>query len=328
MKIQYQKLYDKFLEILLDRGFTEAKAKKAAENFANSSLDGFQSHGVNRFPRFIEMIDQGYIDIDAEAELVGRNGNIEIYDGNLGPGNLNAQMVMEKAITKAKKEGIAVIALKNTNHWMRGGAFGWQAAEAGCGAICFTNTLPNLPPWGAKECKIGNNPLVMAIPRKKKHIVLDMAVSQYAYGKLEQYAMDDRELPYPGGYNKAGELTNNSKEILDAVRPIPAGYWKGSGLSIMLDLFASLLSNGLDTFLIGQKEREYALSQLFLVFDMEEKIEKERIEETVESIHSAERVDPDQKATYPGERTYMRRQENMEKGIPVNEDVWEKINSL
>ncbi|RCW56496.1 MULTISPECIES: 3-dehydro-L-gulonate 2-dehydrogenase [Halanaerobium] len=328
MRLEYSKLYDKFLEILLNRGFAEVKAKKAAKNFADSSLDGFQSHGVNRFPRFIEMIDQGYIDIEAEAELVDRNGNIEIYDGHLGPGNLNAQLVMEKAIKKAKKEGIAVMALRNTNHWMRGGAFGWQAAEAGCAAICFTNTLPNLPPWGAKECKIGNNPLVMAIPRQEKHIVLDMAVSQYAYGKLEQYAMDDRELPYPGGYNKNGELTTNPKEILEAVRPIPTGYWKGSGLSIMLDLFASLLSNGLDTFLIGQKEREYALSQLFLVFDMEGKIEEERIEETIDSIHSAERVDPEARPTYPGERTYLRRQENREKGIPVNEEVWEKIKSL
>jgi 3-dehydro-L-gulonate 2-dehydrogenase len=328
MRIQYQKLYDKFLEILLARGFAAEKAEKAAKNFADSSLDGFQSHGVNRFPSFIEMIDQGYIDIEAEPVKVGQNGNLEIYDGNLGPGNLNAQQIMEKAVKKAKKEGIAVMALRNTNHWMRGGAFGWQAAEAGCGAICFTNTLPNLAPWGAKENKIGNNPLVMAIPRQEKHIVLDMAVSQYAYGKLEQYALDDRELPYPGGYNKKGELTTDPKEILEAVRPIPTGYWKGSGLSIMLDLFASLLSGGLNTFLIGKKEKEHAVSQLFLVFDLAGKIEEKRIEETVNSIHSAERVVPEEKPTYPGERTYLRRQENLEKGIPVKEEVWERINSL
>ena len=87
MRIQYQKLYNKFLEILLDRGFEQKKAEKAAENFANSSLDGFQSHGVNRFPRFIKMIEQGYIDIKVEPEKVEQNGNIEIYDGNLFPGN-------------------------------------------------------------------------------------------------------------------------------------------------------------------------------------------------------------------------------------------------
>jgi len=283
MRIPYQKLYDKFLEILLNRGFTEAKAKLAAENFADSSLDGFQSHGVNRFPEFIMMIDEGYIDIQAEPEKVDTNGNIEIFDGNLGPGNLNAYQIMEKAIAKAKKEGVAVMALRNTNHWMRGGAFGWQAAEAGCGAICFTNTLPNLPPWGAKESRLGNNPLVMAIPRQKRHIVLDMAVSQYAYGTLGKYEMENKELPYPGDLN---------------------------------------------TFLIGKKEKEHAISQLFLVFDMEEKIEEERIEETVDSIHSAERVDPKQKPSYPGERTYLRRQENLEKGITVKEEVWEKINRL
>lgn len=67
---------------------------------------------------------------------------------------------------------------------------------------------------------------------------------------------------------------------------------------MMLDLFASLLSGGLNTFLIGKKEEEHAISQLFMVFDMEAKIEEERIEETVESIHSAERVDSEQKPTY------------------------------
>ncbi|MFP4198610.1 MAG: 3-dehydro-L-gulonate 2-dehydrogenase, partial [Halanaerobium sp.] len=312
----------------IDRGFIKKKAEKAAKNFADSSLDGFQSHGINRFPEFIMMIDEGYIDINAEPEKVDQNGNIEIFDGNLGPGNLNAQLVMEKAIKKAKKEGIAAMALRNTNHWMRGGAFGWQAAEAGCGAICFTNTLPNLPPWGAKESKLGNNPLVMAIPRQEKHIVLDMAVSQYAYGTLGKYEMENKDLPHPGGYNKEGELTTDPGEILESMRPLPAGYWKGSGLSLMLDLFASLLSGGLNTFLIGKKEKEHSVSQLFLVFDMEGKIEKERIEETVDSIHSAERVDPEQKPTYPGEGTYLRRQENKEKGIPVKKEVWEKINSL
>lgn len=328
MRINYQKLYDKFLEILLDRGFTDKKAEKAAKNFADSSLDGFQSHGVNRFPEFIMMIDEGYIDIEAEPEKVDNNGNIEIYDGNLGPGNLNAQLVMEKAIAKAKKEGVAVMALRNTNHWMRGGAFGWQAAEAGCGVICFTNTLPNLPPWGAKESKLGNNPLVMAIPRQEKHIVLDMAVSQYAYGTLGKYEMEDKELPYPGGYDKEGKLTTDPGEILESMRPLPAGYWKGSGLSMMLDLFASLLSGGLSTFLIGKKEKEHAVSQLFMVFDMEDKINEETTEQTVDSVHSAERVDPEQKPTYPGERTYLRRQENREKGIPVQEEVWDKINNL
>jgi 3-dehydro-L-gulonate 2-dehydrogenase len=328
MRISYQKLYDKFFEILLDRGFEKKKAELAAKNFADSSLDGFQSHGVNRFPEFIMMIDEGYIDIKAEPKKVDTNGNIEIYDGQLGPGNLNAQLVMEKAIEKAKREGIAVMALKNTNHWMRGGAFGWQAAEAGCGAICFTNTLPNLPPWGAKESKLGNNPLVMAVPRPKKHIVLDMAVSQYAYGTLGKYEMENKELPYPGGYNQAGELTTDPGEILKSMRPLPAGYWKGSGLSMMFDLFASLLSGGLNTFLIGKKEKEYAISQLFMVFDMEDKINEETIEQTVDSVHSAERVDPEQRPTYPGERTYLRRQENLAKGIPVNEEVWEKINSL
>ena len=72
---------------------------------------------------------------------------------------------MARAIALARAHGIGCVALANTNHWMRGGSYGWQAADAGVIGICWTNTLANLPPWGAADPRIGNNPLVIAVPR-------------------------------------------------------------------------------------------------------------------------------------------------------------------
>ena len=76
---------------------------------------------------------------------------------------------------------------RTPNHWMRGGSYGWQAADAGVIGICWTNTLPNVPPWGASEPRIGNNPLIIAIPRPPAHVVLDMAMSQFSVGALASY---------------------------------------------------------------------------------------------------------------------------------------------
>ena len=164
-RIPYQELCDVLRKILLKIGFEVERAELCARLFTDSSRDGVYSHGLNRFPRFIEMIKRGLVDIQAKPELTGNFGALERWDGLQGPGNLNAYSSMERAIALCRQSGIGCVALANTNHWMRGGSYGWQAADAGVIGICWTNTMPNLPPWGASEPRLGNNPLVIAVPR-------------------------------------------------------------------------------------------------------------------------------------------------------------------
>src|SRR5580700_4963774 len=125
--------------------------------------------------------------------------SIERWDGNLGPGNLNAWSSMQRAIQLARTNGIGAVFLAHTNHWMRGGTYGWQAADQGLFAMCWTNTLPNVPAWGAVGPTFGNNPMVMAVPRPGgENVVIDMAMSQYSYGTLSAYANRGQPLPFPG----------------------------------------------------------------------------------------------------------------------------------
>src|SRR5262245_20616180 len=142
-----------------------ARADLSARLFAEASRDGVASHGLCRFLRFLRMIDNGSVDVHADPVLVESFGALERWDGRRGPGNLNAWSSMTRAIQLARQHGIGCVALANTNHWMRGGAYGWQAAEAGVIGLCWTNTLPNLPPWGDTVPRVGNNPLVIAVPR-------------------------------------------------------------------------------------------------------------------------------------------------------------------
>ena len=99
--------------------------------FTNNSIDGVYTHGVNRFPRFIEYIQKGYINIQAEPSLKHQWGGVQQWDGNLGPGPLNAIHATNSVMQLAQQHGIGCVALANTNHWMRGGTYGWQAAKAG-----------------------------------------------------------------------------------------------------------------------------------------------------------------------------------------------------
>ena len=155
MRVPYLELHAELRRALLKTGFESGRADVCARLIADASRDGVPSHGLNFFPRFVKMIRTGVVDIHAAPVRVAATGVVERWDGRRGPGNLNAFSWMKNAIALASAQGMGCIALANTNHWMRGGSYGWQAAEAGVIGLCWTNTMPNLAPWGASEPRIG-----------------------------------------------------------------------------------------------------------------------------------------------------------------------------
>lgn len=332
IRIPFQSMQSEFQRILLKQGFSEKKAETCAHIFAENSLDGIYSHGVYRFPRFVNYIQRGFIDVNAEPRLIHSAGALEQWDGQLGPGPLNALFCAERAMQLATKNGLGCVAIANTNHWMRGGTYGWQAAKKGYAFTGWTNTEANMPPWGAKESRLGNNPLVFAVPFGNEAIVLDFAMTQFSYGKMEAAQLEGKSLPYPGGFNKNGKLTHQPEEILESRRALPIGYWKGAGLSLLLDILATVLSAGLSTRELSQKEAEYSVSQVFIAFSLEKLSNFPTIESTLNEIVSdfknAVNDETGGEIRYPGERVLQTRAENMKNGIPVNETVWREIAGL
>lgn len=330
-RVDYHEMVDVFVSILEKKGFSKETAQISGELFAQNSLDGVYTHGVNRFPRVIDYIEKGYIDPNAMPKIKNKIGSLEQWDGSLAMGNSNAKLAMDRAIDISEENGVGIVAMSNTNHWMRGGAYGWQAADRGKIGICWTNTMPNMPAWGTIGNNIGNNPFILSVPRENgKHIVIDCAMAQFSYGKLEEYRLNDKELPIYGGYNSDLELTKNPGEIEESKLVLPIGFWKGSGLSIVLDLIVAILSNGNSVTDIGEKcEDEYGLSQIFIAIDPNKVIGnegKERIIDNVlKSINDSEQFNKGVKAFYPGELEYSIRQENLKNGIPVVPEIWSRI---
>lgn len=320
MRVSFEKLFETLCSALSKIGFDEEGASLCARLFAETTRDGVYTHGLNRFPRFLKTIENGSVDIHARPEKVSSMGALERWEGHRGPGNVNAYLSMQHAIELARENGIGCVALANTNHWMRGGSYGWQAADAGTIGICWTNTLPNLPPWGSEEPRLGNNPLVIAVPRAEGHVVLDMAMSQFSFGALEKYRKTGESLPVDGGYDGEGNLTRNAGAIEETGRVLPIGFWKGSGLSLVLDMIAAGLSGGKATHQVpADPELETGISQVFIAIAGDLGDTAERIIEDLRSLNGTR---------YPGERTLAIRKENMAKGIPVGREVWEQIIAL
>jgi 3-dehydro-L-gulonate 2-dehydrogenase len=321
-----------FSGILKRTGFSDSKADACAGIFTLNSLEGVYSHGVNRFPRFIRNVRDGYVIPEAEPALVHSAGALEQWDGNLGPGPLNASFATMRAAELAEKNGIGLVALANTNHWMRGGTYGWQAARKGFIFIGWTNTEANMPAWGAADARVGNNPFVIAVPYNGEAIVLDFAMTQFSYGKMETYKREGKKLPFPGGFNSEGKLTDDPGEILLTRRALPIGNWKGSGFSLLLDILATVISGGLSTHEITKSSVEYSISQVFILISPKRLHNHssvgDAVQKIIDDLKSSTPENKETKIRYPGENVVKIRNENLKSGIPVSRDVWREIETL
>lgn len=332
MKVTFEQLKAAFNRVLLSRYIQPDTADACAEMFARTTESGVYSHGVNRFPRFIQQLDAGDIIPDATPERMLSLGAIEQWDARRSIGNLTAKKMMDRATELAADHGIGLVALRNANHWMRGGSYGWQAAEKGYIGICWTNSIAVMPPWGAKNCRIGTNPLIVAIPGNPITMV-DMSMSMFSYGMLEVNRLAGRQLPVDGGFDDDGNLTKDPGTVEKNRRILPMGYWKGSGLSIVLDMIATLLSNGASVAEVTEENSdEYGVSQIFIAIEVDRLIDgktrDEKLQRIMDYVTTAERANPDVAIRLPGHEFTQLLENNRRNGITIDDSVWEKIQAL
>ena len=336
MKVTRDQLKNEIKRVFLKYGMPAEKAELCAEIHTESTLDGIVSHGIGRVARFADYLQKGWVNPDAEPTLEKDMGSIQIYNGNMGPGVTNAVYCADRGMELASRYGIAMIGIRNTTHWMRGGSYGLYVARKGYIALMWTNTESVMPPWGTTECRLGNNPFVMAVPGKtgENPIVMDMAVSQYAYGKLAMTRLAGEKLPFPGGFDSEGNLTDDPGAIEKSRRILPIGYWKGSSFSFMLDLMGSLLTNG-----IGAADLDHVgkgscggASQVMIIIDPDKISDAahrdEVINKAITHLKSAAPVENSRGAMVPGEDFANARVRQEKNGIEINDSLWGDVCKL
>ena len=334
MRVPFEQVKETIKKAFLNVGLTEEQAEECAKIHTQSSCDGVYSHGLNRVPRFCDYVKKGWVNTKSTPQLVKARGAAEHYDGGLGIGILNAEFCMKRAVALAKEHGIGMVALRNTTHWMRGGTYAWQAASEGFMGMCWINTESCMPLWGSVEPSVGNNPFCIGIPHKDGNIVLDMAMSQYAYGKLQVMRLAGKQLPYPGGFDKDGNLTSDPGAIEESMRILPTGYWKGSGMALVLDMAAAMLSGGRSGDQMDDEGRGSCTgcSQIFIAFDpylfSSEKEVEDMLTRRIDRVHHAKPQREGDTVSYPGERTAATRAEHLANGVEVDESVWNEVRAL
>lgn len=336
MRLSFEEIKAEILRVFIAHGMTAEKAEICATIHTETTYDGIYSHGVGRVARFVEYLDKGLVDPHADPTLEKEFGALRVYNGNMGPGVLNALFAVEQGVALAEKHGLAMVGLKNTTHWMRGGTYALAAAKRGFIALMWTNTESVMPPWGAKDSRLGNNPFVLAMPRSNGQfpVLFDMALSQYSFGKLSTMQLAGESLPFPGGFDENGNVSHDPQTIINSRRVMPIGFWKGSGFSFMLDMLAAVLTDGCSAGEIDKKNMGSCggASQVMIFIDPAKissaQVLEDHVLTCIDHLKSSPSTENSRGASVPGEGVLRFRREHDAQGIYVDDKIWSQIKAL
>lgn len=331
VRIPYEKLCALVANKLRGAGVPEQQALAEATIMAEADLLETPSHGVRMLPGLLTALAEHRVTPMPKINITRNLGAICILDCDNGPGRYASATAMQAAVDRAREFGVGVCLAKNTTHWGRAHAYASRAALAGCIGICTTNAIPTMAVWGAKKAVIGNNPLAIGIPgvNTDEPLVLDMAMSQAAVGKVGTWLREGKPLPGSWGIDVEGNPSSDASAILKGA-VLPMGEHKGAGLAVMFELLTAALAGAAFSSEIWARDQSGVdpnATKIFIALKVEAFIEREHFQQRVKELltYLGREAAPFQ---YPGERGWRAKQKNMEKGVPLHSEIIAQLSSV
>ena len=239
-------------------GFTEDESKIITDVLLLSDLYGIESHGMQRLARYHKGIEKGLIKVDAKPEVVFETPVSAVIEGNDGMGQLISHKAMNIAIEKAKTTGMAVVTVRNSNHFGIAGYYAKMACDAGLIGLAFTNSEAIMVPTFGRLAMLGSNPIALAMPAEPYDFFFDASTTVVTRGKLEIYNKLGKPLPEGWALNAQGKGSTDAKDVLanivakngGGIMPLggeteQSGSHKGYGYGMFCEIFTSILSMGM-----------------------------------------------------------------------------------
>jgi len=322
-----------FCALALERaGARPNDAIVVSDGLIAADLRGVHSHGALRIGIYVDRLRAGSINPNAKLEILRDSGAVVVADAQAGPGIAMATRAMDLAIARSKAHGVAAVSVRNSNHCGMLAHFAMRALPAGIG-IAISNADSQVAPWGARAKFLGTNPLAVAVPaRDEPPIVLDMATSVVAHARVKGAADRGETIPSDWAVDRDGRPTTNPSEAL-AGALLTFGGFKGSGISILIDLLAGVLPGGRSgpeiVPLYQRLNEPQGVGHLFMALSVEafEPLAAftARVDETVRRIRALPPAAGAQRAFLPGELEYLRAKEYQTQGIPLPSDAVAEI---
>jgi LDH2 family malate/lactate/ureidoglycolate dehydrogenase len=299
-------------------GVPSVAAATVARGLVEADLEGLSSHGVMLVDMYIERLQKGSVSHINNASVVSERQGAVVLDAGHALGQLTGIQAMIHAIDKARQFAAGIVSVRHGFHFGTAGRYALQAAEAGCIGIAMCNTRPLMPAPGGAERVVGNNPIAIALPTAGKvPIVLDMATSEAAMGKIRMAEKAKDSIPPTWAVTAQGMPTTNPSEAIAGML-LPSGGAKGFGLSFLIDLMCGLLSQGTTGSqvrpLYGDFTVPYDCSHLFIAIDVAHFCDidwfRQQTVASAERIRSGKRAPGIEQLFTPGEPEWRRREQS------------------
>lgn len=323
--------------VFMKQGLPEHEAAIVADHLVEADLRGVYSHGVIRVQPYIDRLKAGGMNPRPSIRVLRETPGTALVDGDNGAGQVVGVRAMEVAIKKAKEVGISYVGVRMSNHFGTCAYYAQMALEHDM--IGFASTVGGsniMAPTGGITPLLGNNPFGVAMPAGKQYpVVMDMALSVVARGKIVHAMKAGTPIPPTWGLNKYGEPTTDAKEAFDGL-VAPVGGYKGYGLAFVMGVLGGLLNRaafvGEVTDFFADLTTPQNGGHIFQVLDVKAFMDpadfKARMDQAIEEMHKAELARGNDRIYVPGEMEWLKREERMQKGIPVAPAIWKDLEAI
>ena len=323
-------------QILQAAGSARDEAEVVAAHLVGANLSGHDSHGVGMIPTYVRNIEAGLLRPNTPPELVKDEGNLLLYEGARGYGQVAARTAMAAAIGRCRERGLALMGLRNAHHIGRVGAYGELSIAAGVVSLHFVNVTDHPPlvaPFGGRGRRLGTNPLCIAVPGTSPNgsLLLDMATSGIAFGKTRVARNRGEQVP-PGRLIDAEGRPTRDPEVLFSEPHgalLPFGEHKGYGLALLCEVLAGALTGGGTIQPARPRHGGIVNHMLTILIDPATFCGAEALAEELEALiaylRQTEPAAAGSEVLIPGDPERRCRARREQEGIAVEEQTWQEL---
>ena len=323
IRISGETLFDIMYMLLGAAGLAPEHCRQVAENLLQADLRGVNTHGIMRLSLYLKRIAAGAVNVRPVMKVLEERKAVAVLDGDFSLGQISGRLAMEMAIKKAADYGVGMVSVIHSQHIGAGAYYVTMAKEQDMIGIALTNTPALMAPWGGKQAMVGNNPYAVCIPAGEEYpVLLDMAFSQVALGKIMLALAKGEKIPEGWAQDKAGKPTEDPQSAMDGLL-LPAGGYKGYGQAVIVDLLAGLLPGAAFSAGVVSMAKEPGTpqnsGQMYIAVDISAfrclEAFKRDMDEYIRAMRNSPKADGVADIFLPGEQSWRRMEESLREGI-------------
>ena len=344
-RLPYEPLKQFCIKAFQGYGFNVEESEQITDVLLDADLSGIESHGIQRLIRYHKEITGGLVTVQSVPEIVKETPISATIEGNDAMGQLLGVQAMDLAIEKAKKIGVGMVAVRNSNHYGIAGYYTKRAAEQGLIGICMTNTEAIMVPTFGRQAMLGTNPIAFSMPADPIPFTFDAATTVVPRGKLEVYAKRDGAIKDGWALDENGHPSTDASRVLNniiqktggGILPLggageeTSGY-KGYGFAMLCEICTAILSGGATSNYIYKKPGRAEICHFFMAIDYGVFGDKEQIEANLskfmQELRDSNKAEGQDRIYTHGEKEFESKQNVIANGVPVNEKTYAEMQMI